>query len=316
MVAAGVSHVLPMLGSQGNGFAIQGRATPENLPVTAYFAVTPGYFRAMGIRLLRGRFFNAQDDARAPRVAIVNETLVRQQFPGEDPIGRRISFTTGDDSWSEIVGVVADVAQNAVDRSVSAQSYEPFAQAPRPGLNVVVRVADGKEGAAAAAALGGGLRSAVRAVDRDQPIGNIAGLDEILAGGLARQRFMLLLLAAFSLIALLIAAVGLYGVMAYTVVQRTGEFGIRLALGARPADLFRLVLVEAGGWVAAGLLLGLALTLAGGRLLGSLLFQTPAYDPVTLGGIALLLALVALVAGFVPARRATRVDPLVALRAE
>jgi len=316
VVAAGATHVMPMLGSQGNGFTIQGHPVPENLPVTTYFAVTPGYFKAMGIRLVRGRFFNAQDDARGLRVALINQTLARQQFPNEDPIGRQINFTTGSDEWSEIVGVVADVAQNAVDRSVPGQSYEPFAQRPRPGLNLVVRLAAGEGGAGTAAALAGGLRSAVYAVDKDQPVGNIAGLDEILEGGLARQRFTLLLLAAFSLMALTIAAVGLYGVMAYNVTQRTSEFGIRLALGARPVDLLRLVLVQAGAFVGFGLLLGIAMTLAGARLIRSMLFQTPAYDPATLGGIALLLALVALVACLVPARRAAKIDPIVALRAE
>ncbi|HWA09648.1 MAG TPA: ABC transporter permease [Opitutaceae bacterium] len=316
VVAAGAAHIMPMMGGQTNGFTIQGRPVPERLPVTSYFAVTPDYFPAMGIRLRRGRLFEEKDDARAPRVALINETLARQQFPNENPIGQRINFTTDNGDWSEIVGVVADVAQNALDRTVPPQAYEPFAQVPRLGFYVVVRAAAGENSAAVSATLPRGLRAAVRAVDPDQPLGNIAALGEVLNGGMARQRFLLLLLAAFSLLALLIAAVGLYGVMAYDVAQRTSEFGIRLALGARPADLLRLVLIRGGWFVAGGLVLGLALTVAGSGVIRSMLFHTPGYDPATLGGIALLLSFVALLACWLPARRAAKIDPLVALRTE
>jgi putative ABC transport system permease protein len=311
--AAGVTHVMPMLSGQGNGFLIQGRPTPEHMPVTSYFAVTPGYFPAMGVRLLRGRLLNAQDDARAPHVAVINETLARQQFPGEDPLGQRINFEGGESQdWREIVGVVADVAQSAVDRKVAAQSYEPFAQQPRPYINVVIR----SSGQMAAGVLGAQLRSAVQAVDQDQPVGSILKVGEVLSGGLARPRFTAVMLGTFSTIALIIAAIGLYGVMAYNVAQRTSEFGIRLALGAQPTDLVRRVLLDGGKLVGIGWLLGVAAAVAAARVIQSMLFQVSPHDPVTLVGIGALLGLAAVVACLVPAWRATRVDPVVALRAE
>ncbi len=311
--AAGVTHVMPMLSGQGNGFLIQGRPAPEQMPVTSYFAVTPGYFPAMGIRLLRGRMLSEQDDARAPHVAVINETLARQQFPGEDPLGQRINFEGGESQdWREIVGVVADVAQSAVDRKVSAQSYEPFAQQPRPYINVVIR----SSGQMAAGVLGAQLRSAVRAVDQDQPVGSILAIGEVLSGGLARPRFTAIMLGTFSAIALIIAAIGLYGVMAYNVAQRTSEFGIRLALGAQPTDLMRRVLFDGGKLVGIGWLLGVGVALAAARIIQSMLFQVSPHDPVTLAGIGVLLGLAAAAACLVPAWRATRVDPVVALRAE
>jgi putative ABC transport system permease protein len=314
VLAAGVTHVLPMLSNQANGFIIQGRPVPDRLPITGYFAVSPGYFPAMGVRLLRGRFFNERDDSRAAHVAIINETFARQYFAGENPLGQRLNFTNDSSQWSEVVGIVADVAENAVNRIVPCQSYEPFAQQPRPWLNVVIRLAPGNS--AAAATLAGLLRPAVYAVDKDQPVGSIVALDEILAGGLARPRFTATLLAVFSVIALIIAAIGLYGVMSYNVAQRSGEFGIRLALGARPADVLGLVLAQGGKLAGLGLLLGIAATIAGARIIQSMLFQTSAHDPVTLGAITGLLALIAFVACLVPARRATKVDPMVALRCE
>lgn len=311
--AAGATHVMPMLSGQGNGFLIQGRPAPERMPVTSYFAVTPGYFSAMGVRLRRGRLLNDQDSAQAPHVAVINETLARQQFPGEDPLGQRINFEGGESQdWREIVGVVADVAQNAVDRKASAQSYEPFAQQPRPYLNVVIRGA----GPMANGAWGAQLRSAVRAVDQDQPVGSILAVGDVLSGGLARPRFTAIMLGTFSALALIIAAIGLYGVMAYNVAQRMSEFGIRVALGAQPIDLVRRVLLDGGKLVAVGWLLGVGAALAAARVVQSMLFQVSPHDPATLAGIGALLGLAAGIACFVPAWRATRVDPVVALRAE
>jgi putative ABC transport system permease protein len=312
--AAGLTHSMPLIGDHVNSFEIEGRPklAPTDQPDTNYYAVTPDYFRAMGIRVLRGRLFTPQDDARAPRVAIINETLARQQFPHEDPLGHRINITNGPDAWREIIGVVADVTQNGVDQVTPAQSYEPFAQKPfpSPSLNVVIR------NSGSPSALLNALRPAVYAVDKDQPVGSITPLENILADTLARQRFTTFLLTLFSVIALVIAAVGIYGVMAYNVTQRTGEIGIRLALGAQPRDVLRLVFAHGGKLVGFGLLLGLGVAFAGSRAIESILFKTSAHDPLTLAAITLLLTGVAFVACLLPARRAAKIDPMEALRSE
>jgi len=310
--ATGITHSMPLVGDYVLGFNIEGRPAidPADLPSTNYYAVTPGYFRAMGIRLIRGRIFTPQDDAKAPRVAIINETMARQFFPNEDPIGKRINITNGPDTWREIVGIVADIKQYGVDKATSAQSYEPFAQVPFTSLNVVIRTKGSP------AALLGALRPAVYAVDKDQPVGTIRPLEEIMAESIARQRFAMLLLTVFSVVALVIAAVGIYGVMAYNVVQRTGEFGIRMALGAQQRDVLRLVLTQGGKLIGVGLAVGLLATLGASYAMRSILFNTSAYDPLTLASITVLLGGVALVACFFPANRATKVNPIEALRAE
>ncbi len=310
--AAGLTHSMPLVSDYVLGFNIEGRPAiaPSDLPSTNYYAVTPEYFRAMGIRLVRGRVFTAQDDAKAPRVAIINETMARQHFPNEDPIGKRINITNGPDTWREIVGIVRDIKQYGVDKATSNQAYEPFAQVPFSSLNVVIRTSGQP------AALLGAIRPTVYAVDKDQPIGAIRPLEEIVADSIARQRFAMTLLTVFSFVALVIAAVGIYGVMAYSVVQRTGEFGIRMALGAQQRDVLRLVLMQGGKLIGLGLIIGLAATLAASRAMGSMLFNTSAQDPLTLGGITLLLGAVALAACLLPASRATKVNPIEALRAE
>jgi putative ABC transport system permease protein len=310
--AVGITHSMPLVGDYVLGFNIEGRPAiaPADLPSTNYYAITPDYFRAMGIRLVRGRVFTAQDDAKAPRVAIINETMARQFFPNEDPIGKRINITNGPDTWREIVGIVGDIKQYGVDKATSAQSYEPFAQVPFTSFNVVIRTKGSP------AALLGSLRPTVYAVDKDQPVGIIRPLEEIMAESIARQRFAMMLLTVFSGVALVIAAVGIYGVMAYNVVQRTSEFGIRMALGAQQRDVLRLVLTQGGKLIGLGLVIGLLATLAASRAMGSMLFNTSSYDPVTLTSITLLLGAVALVACFFPANRATKVNPIEALRAE
>ena len=310
--AVGITHSMPLVGDYVLTFTIEGRPAmaPSDLPSTNYYAVTPDYFRAMGIRLVRGRIFTPQDDARAPRVAVINETMARQFFPNEDPIGKRINIQNGPDTWREIVGIVADIKQYGLDKATSAQAYEPFAQAPLNSLNVVIRTTGSP------AALLGALRPAVYAVDKDQPVGIIRPLEEIMADSISRQRFAMLLLTVFSSVALVIAAVGIYGVMAYNVVQRTGEFGIRMALGAQQRDVLRLVLAQGGKLIGLGLVVGLLATLGASRAMGSMLFNTSAYDPLTLTSITLLLAAVALVACFFPANRATKVNPIDALRTE
>jgi putative ABC transport system permease protein len=312
VTAVGMTHAMPIVGDWVLGFTLNGRPpiAPSDLPNTNYYSVTPGYFPAMGIRLVRGRLFNERDDAKAPRVALINETLARQHFPHEDPIGKQINVTNGPDTWREIVGIVSDVKQYGVDRPTTNQTYEPYAQQPYGNPNFVIRTAGPP------AAILSSLRPAIYAVDKDQPVASIRPLEAIMADNIARQRFAMTLLTVFAVVALIIAAVGIYGVMAYTVTQRTGEIGIRLALGAQPRDVLQLILTHGGKLVGAGLLLGLVLALAGGRIVQSILFSTNARDPLTFAAITTLLALVALVACLLPARRATKVDPMVALRAE
>src|SRR5947209_6785848 len=306
--SVGVTQALPLLGDWVLAFHIEGRpdVEPGDMPSTNSYAITPDYFRAMGIRLVRGRMFTAQDDARAAHVAIINETLARQFFPNEDPIGKRIYISNDAPGtprvYREIVGIVADIKQYGVDKETTAQTYEPFAQSPFDTLSVVVRTTGSP------AAMLSALRPAVYAVDKDQPIGSIRPLEEIMAEKISQQRFAMLLLSVFSVVALIIAAVGIYGVMAYSVVQRTGEIGIRMALGAQTRDVLQLILGHAGKLVGAGLLVGLIATFAASRAIGSILFRTSAHDPLTLLSITLLLAAVALVACLLPARRAARVN--------
>ena len=310
--AAGLTHSLPLISDWVLGFKIAGRpeVPPSDLPNTNYYSVSPDYFPAMGIRLIRGRLFNEHDDSHALRVAVINETLARQYFPNEDPLGKRILVTNGPDVWRQIVGIVADIKQYGVDKETTNQTYEPYAQYPFRSLNVVLRTTSGE------AALAGALRPAVYAVDKDQPVGTIQPLEEILGATMAKQRFAMVLLIVFSSVALVIAAVGIYGVMAYSVVQRTGEFGIRMALGAQRSDVLRLVLSHAGKLIGLGLLIGFGATILTSRVMGSMLFQTSAHDPLTFSLTILLLAAVALAACLLPARRATRVNPMDALRTE
>lgn len=310
--AVGLAQAVPLMGDYVLSFNIEGRpqVDPSDLPNTNYYAVTPDYFRAMGIRLVRGRLFTEVDDPKAPRVAIINETLARKHFPNEDPIGKRINITNGPDAWREIIGIVGDIKQYGVDRATTNQSYEPFAQVPFESLNVIIRHSG------PATALLGALRPAVYAVDKDQPVGTIRPVEEILSDSIARQRFAMTLLTVFSLVALVIAAVGIYGVMAYSVAQRTGEFGIRMALGAQQRDVMRLVLAQGGKLVGLGLVIGLVATFAVAKAMGSMLFHTSAQDPLTLGTTTLVLAIVALIACLLPASRATKVNPIEALRTE
>ena len=312
MQSAGLTHTLPLLGDWVLGFNIAGRPpiAPSDLPNTNYYAVTPDYFRAMGIPLLRGRLFTERDDAKAPRVAIINQSLAKQFFPNEDPIGKQINITNGPDTWRQIVGIVGDIKQYGVDKETTSQTYEPFAQKPFDTLNVVLRTSGSP------IALVSALRPAVYAVDKEQPVGDIRPLSEIVAETIAKQRFAMTLLAVFSFVALVIASVGIYGVMSYSVAQRRGEIGIRMALGAQSRDVLQLILSRGGKLVGLGLLLGLGATLLASRAMGSILFQTSAYDPFTLAAITLLLAVVALLACLLPAQRATKVNPIEALRAD
>jgi predicted permease len=287
------------------------KADGSDSPRTNAFLVTGDYFEAMGIPLLRGRRLDARDGASAPAVSVVNESLARTVFAGEDPIGKRIG-AAGSEHWTEIVGVVGDARPDRLDAGAPLQAYAPLAQvhADWGALTFVVR------GGGDAAGLPAAIRAAIRAVDRGQAVTSIRPLTELVAASMARQRFTMLLFAIFSVAALLLAAVGIYGVMAYSVSRRTRELGIRMALGAQAGDVLRLVSREGGRLVGLGLAVGLAGALALTRFLASMLFGVSSHDPLTFVAIAGLLSVVAAVACLLPARRATRVDPMTALRAD
>jgi putative ABC transport system permease protein len=260
--------------------------------------------------LVRGRVFTAEDRPDAPRVAIINETLARRYFGDQDPRGKRIAINELE-TWREIVGVVANIREAGIERRANNQVYEPFAQSPHRTLNLLVR-----SSGPSTAALVPSLRAAVYSIDKDQPVPHVRTLDSILDDYMAAPRFSMLLLAILSSAALVIASVGIYGVTSYTAVQRTGEFGIRLAIGAQRRDVLRLVLWQGAKLVLIGLLAGLTSTLVAGRVLTSMLFETSPYDPITLATITIVLGAIAVLACLLPAYRATRINPIDALRAE
>ena len=312
VVAVGATQSLPIQGDYLVGFNIQGRPPdpPGEDKSTNYYAVTPDYFKAMGIPLLRGRLFTEQDSKNAPRVAVINETMARTYFSDEDPIGKGINLSQGREGFREIVGIVGDVKQYGLAQPTTLQTYEPYLQMPFSAVTLIVRT-EGNP-----AALSGSIRSEVLALDKEQPVSRIRTLDQIISGSVQQQRFTMLLLGVFAAVALILAAVGLYGVMSYAVTQRTHEIGIRMALGANTGNVLRLVVGHGMLLALIGVFIGLGGAFAFTRLMSKLLFAVSTTDPVTFAGISVLLTGVALVACLVPARRATKVDPMVALRHE
>jgi putative ABC transport system permease protein len=274
---------------------------------------TPDYFRTFGIPLTGGRFYQAADRADAAPVAVIGEALARRFWPGRDPIGARITFDDPTDSaatWRTIVGVVGDVRQEGPASPSYPQIYLPLSQVSGRSLLVALRTAGDP------LALATPLKHAVAVLDPALAVGQVATMEERLAASVARPRVNAVLLGGFAATALLLAMVGIYGVIAFTVVQRTKEVGVRMALGAQREDVLRLVLRTALAPVLAGTALGVVAAAAGSRLLRSLLFGVSTTDPVTFALVAALLLSVALLASYLPARRATRVDPVIALRSE
>jgi putative ABC transport system permease protein len=274
--------------------------------------ISPGYFRALGVPLLRGRFSSEQDGATSPRTAIINATMSRRFWPGEDPLGKRFKFAhqTAGDPWITVVGVVGDMHRDGVTRDPVSEIFLPLSQHPARGMDLVVRTSADPRSFAAA------VRSAIRSADKTAPVFNVTTLDDALRDQVAPRRFQTFLLSLFASLAVILSAIGVYGLMHYSVTQRTHEIGVRMALGAQPLEVIRLVLGQGGRIALPGILIGLGGALSIGRVLSSLLFEVTATDPLTFVVVTLLLCLVALGACYVPARRAVRVGPMVALRYE
>jgi predicted permease len=309
--AVGITTALPTPPPAGIGFSTGGSAAPPaEWPRASLGAVSPDYFAAMGIQLIRGRGIAARDAGSASPVVVINQTLARQYFPGVDPIGRRIAIASKPNVWREVVGVAGDVTEFGADLVSPPQIYEPLAQNPGANLSFVVRTAGD------AASIFGSLKQQVYAIDKDQPVLSVQPLRAMLDDRVAGQRFTLHMLAVFSSIATVIAALGIYAVLAYVVSQRTNEIGIRRALGAQFGDVLWLVLGFGGRLMAAGLALGVVGAFAFGRVVRSMLYGVETHDPATLAVVVVLFLGVGALACLVPARRATKVDPAVALRAE
>jgi putative ABC transport system permease protein len=310
--AAAVSDSLPPDETSGSdNFTIEGRSVVEHDEPIAYFIrVSPDYFRALGTQLRSGRYFTAADTADAPQVILINETMERRFFRGENPIGKRLNLgSVREPDWEQIVGVVGDVKYNGLADEVQPAIYLTTAQAPARGLSLIV-----KTDTVDPLKLTTAVSSVIKGLDPDLPISGIRTMEQRLAAATSQPRFRTLLIALFAALALVLACIGIYGVMSYSVVQRAHELGIRRALGAQTHDVLKLVLGQGLRLALCGITIGLATAFALTRLMKSLLFGVSPTDPLTFSAMTALLLLMALLACYVPARRATKVDPLVALR--
>ncbi|MGH9837164.1 MAG: FtsX-like permease family protein [Blastocatellia bacterium] len=311
VVSAGAVDNLPLSGSHNSSFfQITGQPPfpPASKPTTEVRLATPGYFAAIGTPLRAGRLMNEQDNAQAPPVALVNEAFAARYFPGRSAVGQRLDFGSG--TPVEIVGIIANVMNDDLDNLAEPGVYQPHAQWPRESMSLVVR------SELAQAQLVGALRQELAALDPNLPLSQVKTLDEIVRERSSPKRVMTALLGVFALIALALATVGLYAVMSYAVTQRTNEIGIRMALGAQTQDVLRLILRQGLQLALLGMTLGLLGALALNRVLAQILYGVTATDPLTVGLVVGLFALVAGLACSVPALRATKVDPMAALRHE
>jgi len=318
--AAGVCRYLPLSGADiSNNFQIEGQPQLRDADQPrAYFrTASGGYFLALGIPLIAGRLFDQRDDEHTPKTVIINQASARRYWPHENPIGKRILSGLDEDKWSTVIGVVGDVKHAGLDAGIDPETYYHYLQIPPQAMNLaegtmalVIRTS------ADPAAMTSSVRREVRALDPGQPVFNVAAMEDVVKESVAQPRFRTFLVSTFAGLALVLASLGLYGVVSYSVTQRTTEMGIRVALGAQPQNILTLVVFHAAGLVAIGLGIGIVLTLAGRRILSRFLFGVSADDPITLGTASLVILLVALTASLIPALRALKVDPATALRGE
>ena len=310
---AAASQYVPF-GSSGSSveFVIDGKPEPRpgEVPSAIYNATTPDYLRTLKIGLVKGRFVSEQDGAETPKVVVVSDLLANRYWPGEDPIGKQIRLGRKSKQNLTVIGVVRNIVMYSYMEPPQPELYVPFLQAPESDMMIVIRTN------VSLAAIAPSLRTVVSAIDKDQPVGRIATLDQLVSD--ENKPFLILtqVMGFFALVALFLAVIGIYGVMAYAVSSRTQEIGIRVALGARRVDVLALVLRQGAKLVGFGAAIGLLASFGATRALESLLFNITATDPVTFSVMLLILATAALLAIYVPARRATRIDPTVALRYE
>jgi len=313
VAAAGGSTNLPLSDTNmAFGFYRENQTPDQDVPSIANVrGVTPGYFRALAIPLIRGRAFTPADRAGSPPVVVINEAMRRKFWPDQDPLGQRISITRGRTAiWRDIVGIVGDVRHAALASEPEPELYMPYAHDPFPFLRIAVR------SPAQTDVLAGIMRAAVWTVDRAQPVSRVRTMEEVVSSSVSAQRFNTILIGTFAALALALAAIGLYGVIAYSVALRQHEFGLRLALGAERHHVVALVLRQALRLAATGLALGFALALALTQLIETQLYRTTPTDPVTFGAVAAVLLVIAVLASYAPVRRAVNADPMTALRAE
>ncbi len=298
-------------GGVDGGIKIEGRTDPpDQQPTAEKSIISAEFFSVMRTSLVRGRVFTDRDNAGTAPVAIINESLARRYFGGEDPIGKRIDFNWETKGTQEIVGIVRDVKQYGLDLPTAPTIYVPYLQRPDSAMTVVVR------SQVTPASLVGAMRQQLLAVDKEQPLARVRTMQQVVAESIAQRRVMVLVFAIFGALALLLAALGLYSVIAYTVTLRTREIGVRMALGAQPVDVLKLVISNGMALALIGIAVGLVGAFSLTRLMASLLFGVTSTDATTFAAVPLLLIVVALLACLIPARRATKVDPLVALRYE
>jgi len=310
--SAGGADSAPMLSNDAGPVSIEGHEPrPGEMEIHAERPkITPDYFRAMGMRLLRGRTFTWADNESAPQVAMINEAAARQYWPNEDAMGKRVRLDDGGTAWRQVIGVVGDVRQDGLAKAGRPEVYAPLAQSPVPYMVLAVRTRVAPE------SLVGAVRRAVKAVDKDQPLFQIQTMQQVVDDSVSGRRFQMSLLAIFASVALGLAAIGIYGLMSYSVSQRVHEIGIRMALGAKRAEILRLVVGQGMLLAMIGVALGIGGALLLTRFLSGLLYGVGANDPVTFLGVAVLLSTVAALASFIPAWRAARIDPMEALRYE
>jgi putative ABC transport system permease protein len=310
--AASVVSVLPESSSSNRVYLdVAGREVPRSArPAPDQYEISPDYFRTMSIPLVAGRIFREDDDEGHAGVALINQTAARRLWPGEEPLGRRIRSGGPNAPWRTVVGVVGDVYQYGLDSAKTMQVYVPYRQNAVANIVLLVR------GQQDPRPLTPFIRSTVASLDRELPVSSVSTMDEVLSDSVSGRRFSMVLLAALGACAMMLASIGIYGVTAYSVAQRTSEFGVRMALGAQESSVIVLVMRQNLAWIAAGTAIGLALASMFTRLMSSLLFGVSPYDPATFAAASMTLAAVALAASYVPARRATQIDPMAALRSQ